>query len=114
MLLLGSGADELFGGYTRHRNAYKRQNWSGLQKELFLDWKRISFRNLARDDRVISDHGRYPRAPYLEESIVDYVLNLKPWLKLVYVTFNFAFKICSTSQPLFSLYVLWQHVPLNL
>lgn len=88
VLLLGSGADELFGGYTRHRNAFKRQNWSGLQKELFLDWKRISFRNLARDDRVISDHGRYPRAPYLEENIVDYVLNLKPWLKLVNILFN--------------------------
>ncbi|XP_026328036.1 asparagine synthetase domain-containing protein CG17486 [Hyposmocoma kahamanoa] len=87
VLLIGSGADELFGGYTRHRNAYKRQNWTGLQKELYLDWKRISFRNLARDDRVISDHGRYPRAPYLEENVVDYVLNLKPWLKLVNNTF---------------------------
>ncbi|XP_039765135.1 asparagine synthetase domain-containing protein CG17486 isoform X2 [Pararge aegeria] len=81
ILLLGSGADELFGGYTRHRNAFKRRGWLGLSKELILDWKRISFRNLARDNRVICDHGRQPRMPYLDEDLVDYVLKLKPWLK---------------------------------
>ncbi|XP_034838465.1 asparagine synthetase domain-containing protein CG17486 [Maniola hyperantus] len=81
ILLLGSGADELFGGYTRHRNAFKRKSWLGLSKELILDWKRISFRNLARDNRVICDHGRQPRMPYLDEDLVDYVLKLKPWLK---------------------------------
>jgi asparagine synthetase B (glutamine-hydrolysing) len=74
----------LFGGYTRHRNAFKRCGWSGLAKELLLDWKRISFRNLARDNRVISDHGRQPRMPYLDEDFSNYVLNLKPWFKLVY------------------------------
>ncbi|CAH0726032.1 unnamed protein product, partial [Brenthis ino] len=81
VLLLGSGADELFGGYVRHRNAFKRQGWPGLAKELLLDWKRISFRNLARDNRVISDHGRQPRLPYLDEDFTEFVLNLKPWLK---------------------------------
>ncbi|KAI5634533.1 asparagine synthase domain-containing protein [Phthorimaea operculella] len=81
VLILGSGADELFGGYTRHRNAYKRQGWSGLHKELLLDWKRISFRNLARDNRVICDHGRQPRMPYLDEDFVSFVLGLQPWLK---------------------------------
>ncbi|KAM3964803.1 asparagine synthetase domain-containing protein CG17486 [Aphomia sociella] len=81
ILLLGSGADELFGGYTRHRNAYRRFGWDGLNKELMLDWKRISFRNLARDNRVICDHGRQPRLPYLDEDLTDFVLQLKPWLK---------------------------------
>ncbi|XP_063617413.1 asparagine synthetase domain-containing protein CG17486 [Cydia splendana] len=81
VLLLGSGADELFGGYKRHYNAFKRHSWPGLSEELLLDWKRISFRNLARDNRVICDHGRQPRMPYLDEEFTDYVLNLKPWLK---------------------------------
>ncbi|XP_059049849.1 asparagine synthetase domain-containing protein CG17486 isoform X2 [Achroia grisella] len=81
VLLLGSGADELFGGYTRHRNAYKRYGWDGLNKELLLDWKRISFRNLARDNRVICDHGRQPRLPYLDEDLTEFLLQLKPWLK---------------------------------
>ncbi|XP_049868913.1 asparagine synthetase domain-containing protein CG17486 [Pectinophora gossypiella] len=81
VLLLGSGADELFGGYLRHRNAYKRHGWQGLNKELHWDWKRISFRNLARDSRVICDHSRQPRMPYLDEDFSNFVLNLKPWLK---------------------------------
>ncbi|CAB3230615.1 unnamed protein product [Arctia plantaginis] len=81
VLLVGSGADELFGGYVRHRNAFRRNGWQGLSKELQLDWKRISFRNLARDNRVICDHGRQPRMPYLDEDFTKYVLSLKPWLR---------------------------------
>lgn len=81
VLLLGSGADELFGGYTRHRNAYKRHGWNGLQKELTLDWKRISYRNLSRDNRVICDHGRQPRMPYLDEDFTEYIVSLEPWFR---------------------------------
>uniref|UniRef100_A0A2A4JAE2 Glutamine amidotransferase type-2 domain-containing protein n=1 Tax=Heliothis virescens TaxID=7102 RepID=A0A2A4JAE2_HELVI len=81
VLLVGSGADELFGGYTRHKNAFKRNGWLGLNKELQLDWKRISFRNLARDNRVICDHGRQPRMPYLDEDLTSHILQLKPWLR---------------------------------
>ncbi|XP_068621321.1 asparagine synthetase domain-containing protein CG17486 isoform X2 [Battus philenor] len=81
VVLLGSGADELFGGYLRHRKAYQRQGWLGLARELQLDWNRISFRNLSRDNRVISDHGRQPRMPYLDEDFSNYVLSLKPWLR---------------------------------
>ncbi|KAJ8726557.1 hypothetical protein PYW07_001255 [Mythimna separata] len=81
VLLVGSGADELFGGYIRHRNSFKRKGWAGLSRELQLDWKRISFRNLARDNRVICDHGRQPRMPYLDEDFTNYILQLKPWLR---------------------------------
>lgn len=90
MLLLGSGADELFGGYIRHRKAFKRFGWAGLNKELQLDWKRISFRNLARDNRVICDHSRQPRMPYLDDDFADFVLQLDPWLKLVFYIFKSA------------------------
>ncbi|XP_046961725.1 asparagine synthetase domain-containing protein CG17486 isoform X2 [Vanessa cardui] len=81
ILLIGSGADELYGGYMRHRQSLKRRGWLGLSQELLKDWKRISYRNLARDNRVICDHGRQPRMPYLDEDHVNYVLKLKPWLK---------------------------------
>ncbi|KPJ12257.1 Asparagine synthetase domain-containing protein CG17486 [Papilio machaon] len=81
VLILGSGADELFGGYLRHRKAFQRQGWLGLSKELQLDWNRISFRNLSRDNRVICDHSRQPRMPYLDEDFVNYILSLKPWLR---------------------------------
>lgn len=73
------GADELLGGYARHRAAYKRGQWQELTKELDHDWRNISHRNLARDDRVISDHGRQVRTPYLDEHFVEFVRKIPAW-----------------------------------
>jgi asparagine synthetase B (glutamine-hydrolysing) len=80
VILIGSGADELFGGYTRHRNAFKRSppDRDMLKEELDLDWVRLPSRNLARDDRVIGDHGITVRAPFIEEKFVNFVQQLKP------------------------------------
>ncbi|KAK5648843.1 hypothetical protein RI129_003735 [Pyrocoelia pectoralis] len=79
VLLVGMGADELFGGYTKHRAALKRNGWRALYETLESDWQNISFRNLARDDRVVSDHGRQLRTPYLDEDVVEFVRNLHCW-----------------------------------
>ncbi|XP_044585168.1 asparagine synthetase domain-containing protein 1, partial [Cotesia glomerata] len=79
VLLLGMGADELFGGYTRHRTTLRRHGWKALWQELNMELFRISERNLGRDDRVISNHGRQSRLPYLDENVIQYVKRLKPW-----------------------------------
>ncbi|XP_063978293.1 asparagine synthetase domain-containing protein 1 isoform X1 [Diachasmimorpha longicaudata] len=79
ILLLGMGADELFGGYTRHRTILKRRGWVGLAEELQTEINRISERNLGRDNRVVSDHGRQSRLPYLDNNFIKYVTSLKPW-----------------------------------
>lgn len=77
-MLIGSGADELFGGYTRYRNAFIRNgsSWSHLADELHLDWVRLPSRNLARDDRVIGDWGITARSPYVHEDLSELVRNL--------------------------------------
>ncbi|KAH8265167.1 hypothetical protein KR044_010620 [Drosophila immigrans] len=82
--LLGSGADELFGGYTRHRNAHRRGGNEALQLELELDWQRIPARNLARDDRVIADCGKTARAPFIEEHVAQFVRSLAPQQRCCY------------------------------
>ncbi|XP_046734995.1 asparagine synthetase domain-containing protein CG17486 [Diprion similis] len=79
ILLLGMGADELFGGYMRHRTTLKHKGWGMLARELNVELERISERNLGRDDRIVSDHGRQSRLPYLDENFVKYVQSLKPW-----------------------------------
>ncbi|XP_058830048.1 asparagine synthetase domain-containing protein CG17486 [Topomyia yanbarensis] len=96
VLLVGSGADELFGGYTRHRAAFYRNlnskdhqhkdeeielAFRNLAAELEHDWNRLPSRNLARDDRMICDHGITPRAPYLQEDFIAVVRSLKSYQK---------------------------------
>lgn len=84
--LLGSGADELFGGYTRHRNAYRRagNDLKALHNELEMDWQRIPARNLARDDRIIADCGKTARAPFIEEHVSQFVRSLMPQQRCCY------------------------------
>ena len=73
------GADEQFGGYMRHRTILRREGWNGLSNELKLEFERISYRNLGRDDRMVCDHGRQSRLPYLDENLVNYIQHLAPW-----------------------------------
>lgn len=81
VLLSGLGADELFGGYTRHATAFNRRGYLGLVDELELDFNRLGKRNLGRDDRVISHWGKEVRYPYLDENLVSWALRLPVWEK---------------------------------
>jgi asparagine synthetase B (glutamine-hydrolysing) len=48
VLLSGLGADELFGGYTRHATAFNRTGYSGLLNELKIEVDRLGKSNLGR------------------------------------------------------------------
>ena len=84
VLLSGFGADEIFGGYTRHATAFSRKKYDGLIKELKLDFERLGKRNLGRDDRVISHWGKEVRYPFLDEALVGWALGLPVWEKCGY------------------------------
>jgi len=79
VLLSGLGADELFGGYTRHATAFNRTGFNGLLDELELDVNRLGKRNLGRDDRIISNWGREARFPYLDEALVKWAVESPIW-----------------------------------
>lgn len=73
VLLVGSGADEQLGGYSRHWAAFGRGGLKMLTDEIERDVGRISDRNLGRDDRVLADHAIEARFPYLDESVVAFL-----------------------------------------
>jgi len=76
IVIVGSGADEVNGGYSRHRTAWIRDGFEALLNEIQLDVDRISYRNLGRDDRCISDRGKEARYPFLDESVLAYFMKL--------------------------------------
>ena len=83
VLLVGMGADEHLGGYGRHRKAHERSQkvptddsrgrMNNLREELNLDIGRLWERNLGRDDRVFSDHGKEARFPYLDYHVMQFL-----------------------------------------
>jgi len=77
ILLSGLGADEVFGGYSRYRSAYKYYGLKGVQSEMELDLNRLWHRNLARDDRICSFHAKELRFPFLDCELIKYVSNFE-------------------------------------
>ncbi|KAF9916373.1 hypothetical protein BX616_003924 [Lobosporangium transversale] len=85
VLLSGLGADEQLGGYSRHKEQFSQSGWEGLIQELQLDLDRISTRNLGRDDRIISDHGKEARYPFLCTNVVQFLSSLRVDLKVFFL-----------------------------
>uniref|UniRef100_A0A8D0HA88 Asparagine synthetase domain-containing protein 1 n=1 Tax=Sphenodon punctatus TaxID=8508 RepID=A0A8D0HA88_SPHPU len=81
VVLTGIGADEQLAGYSRHRVCFKKYGLQGLNEELGMELGRISSRNLGRDDRIIGDHGKEARFPFLDEDIVSFLNSLPVWEK---------------------------------
>ncbi|NXI57086.1 ASND1 protein, partial [Chloroceryle aenea] len=76
VVLTGIGADEQLAGYSRHRVCFQKYGLEGLNEELEMELDRISSRNLGRDDRVIGDHGKEARFPFLDEDVVSFLNSL--------------------------------------
>uniref|UniRef100_U3DEM5 Asparagine synthetase domain-containing protein 1 n=1 Tax=Callithrix jacchus TaxID=9483 RepID=U3DEM5_CALJA len=81
VVLTGIGADEQLAGYSRHRIRFQSHGLEGLNKEIMMELGRISSRNLGRDDRVIGDHGKEARFPFLDENVVSFLNSLPVWEK---------------------------------
>ena len=77
--MCGIGSDEQLGGYKRHFKKFTFKGWNGLNQEMDMDIKRLWIRNLGRDDRMISDHGRESRNPFLDEPFINFVRQQPLW-----------------------------------
>nr|XP_023416877.1 asparagine synthetase domain-containing protein 1 [Cavia porcellus] len=81
VILTGIGADEQLAGYSRHRVRFQMLGLEALSEEIAMELGRISSRNLGRDDRVIGDHGKEARFPFLDENVVSFLNSLPIWEK---------------------------------
>lgn len=76
VLISGLGADELLGGYSRHRKAFQHHGMNGLTNELQMDLDRLPTRNLGRDDRIASSAGKEIRYPFLDQAVIDFLADV--------------------------------------
>lgn len=82
VLLTGQGADELFGGYSRHET-FLEQGREILDREIFSDIKNISTINLERDDMVTMANSLELRVPFLDKEVIRTGLAISPGLKVL-------------------------------
>lgn len=82
MLFVGSSIDEQLGGYSSHRAAWTKSGPQGLYEEISFLMRRLSSRNLGRDDRVYCHHGRDLKLPFLDFEFVSFLNELPIGLKM--------------------------------
>lgn len=79
VLLSGEGADELFCGYLYFHYAPSPEALGIESKRLV---KNLYLYDVLRADRCVSSHGLELRVPFLDKSLVDLCLAIKPELRM--------------------------------
>lgn len=74
----GDGSDELFGGYIYLHLCPNDIEFDKNNRQLLLN---IHETDVNRSDKCISAHGLEPRTPFLDRSLVQYVMSLSPFLR---------------------------------
>jgi asparagine synthase (glutamine-hydrolysing) len=74
----GDGSDELFGGYLYMNHCPDDIEFDRETRRLLKD---IYLFDVLRSDKSISSHGLEPRTPFLDKTLVNYVLNLPPYFR---------------------------------
>ena len=82
VLLTGQGADEIFGGYSRHEGFFE-QGPEVLDREIYSDLENISTINLERDDMVTMANSVELRVPFLDKNVIKTGLAINPEFKVV-------------------------------
>jgi len=82
VLLVGQGADELFGGYQRYLTDYGKSGDEAVEQKMFYDIKNAYCANFQRDNQVCSYHGIELRLPFIDRHVVDFSLRLPLSLKI--------------------------------
>ncbi|KAI5149282.1 hypothetical protein ENBRE01_0815 [Enteropsectra breve] len=73
IVLMGSGADEVFGGYNKYK---EDEGAADFRAHMLYDLLTMSTNNLMRDDRAIGNANIEARFPFLDSALVEWSLDL--------------------------------------
>ncbi|MGB8312046.1 MAG: asparagine synthetase B [Halobacteriota archaeon] len=81
LMMAGQGADELFGGYKRHFNAYELSQ-DALSEMLRKDILNMGKNNLERDNLIAASNTVELKLPYLDLNVVNFAMKIAIQLKI--------------------------------
>ncbi|MHA1631887.1 MAG: asparagine synthase family protein [Candidatus Freyarchaeota archaeon] len=80
--LLGTGADEGFGGYARYITVLEERGYDALHNVLVDALEGLAEKDLIREEEVASSLGVFLRRPFLDGDVIDYAVRVPPQLKI--------------------------------
>ncbi|MDW8062908.1 MAG: asparagine synthase-related protein [Candidatus Caldarchaeum sp.] len=83
--VLGQGADEIFGGYSKYEKTYVELGYDGLADDLERDLNFLGYSGLVRDFTAIRMGGAYPIPLYLTKNVLEHGLGVPVSLKVASV-----------------------------
>lgn len=83
--VLGQGADEIFGGYSKYEKILASAGYGGLADALMHDLTMLAFAGLIRDFTAIRVGGAYPLPLYLVRDVLEAGLAVPVSMKIAHV-----------------------------
>ncbi len=82
-VISGQGADELFGGYFRHLEAFRKDGYPGVSRAIWRDLNDLCAENIAREREVAKLNKLDLLLPYLDLDVIRVGLEISPSLKIL-------------------------------